>query len=362
MKSKPILTYCLILLSVFLIMPDLAHAEGNLQNQVMIFVDDTLIKTPGRLFQGSTMMPLRNVLEEVGAYVSWNPEEHRIVITKDRQRIELAPEKDSAKIIPDEEITLDQPVMTLRGTSWLPLRSILELFDLQVAWEEEHQVVRITTGNQEEKLDDLIEQIDVSDMVPDEDGENVVYLTFDDGPSYITPGLLDILDEYNAKATFFVIGQEVQAQPHIVRRIHQEGHLVGNHSFIHHQEKLYASTESFEEEVIQAEEVIQGITGERPRVFRPPYGAHPDLTEEHMQVLRDRGYHNYFWNVSSGDTAAPPPGAEVIAENVLTGIQNTPSPIVLLHDSRGKENTKKAVEQVLRELTFEGYQFEVLPH
>ncbi len=102
-------------------------------------------------------------------------------------------------------------------------------------------------------------------------GKNKLYLTFDDGPNPVyTPKILDILKERNIKATFFLIGEEAEKYPDIVKRIHQEGHSIGNHTHTHSNlSKL--SKKEIRNEIIKCSEAIRNITGERPSLLRPPF-------------------------------------------------------------------------------------------
>ncbi|ACB85864.1 polysaccharide deacetylase family protein [Natranaerobius thermophilus] len=332
--------------------------QGGVVEQIHIVVDDTALETPGRLQNGRTMVPLRGVFEQVGASVNWDSEEEIITIIKDWDRLELSPGTKKAEKNYDEIIKLEEAPFTSRGTTWLPLRAIGELFDLDVDWVSEHDLVRISTGEQEKDIGKIAE--DLKPIETDQSGK-VVYLTFDDGPSHITPEVLDILDEYNARATFFVIGQQAEAMPHIIRRIHNEGHLIANHSYTHDYDKVYDSPESFEEELLKTEEVIKDITGKRTTIFRPPGGEHPNMTDEKREILQEHGYTLYNWSVSAGDTATPTPSSEVIKNNVLGGVRGSNGAVVLMHDSASRENTKKALSEILRELSFEGYSFPTLP-
>lgn len=143
------------------------------------------------------------------------------------------------------------------------------------------------------------------------DGSNVVYLTYDDGPTYTeTIRLLDVLDTYGVKATFFVTGESVQNYPASARAIVERGHQIGCHSVTHIYDKLYASTESLEEELLRWEEIVTaaGITlDDAHKLFRYPGGSNNTAiggtaqSQEMTDMLASHSYRVYDWNVVTND-------------------------------------------------------------
>ncbi len=162
----------------------------------------------------------------------------------------------------------------------------------------------------------------------------IVYLTFDDGPnSAFTPQILDILRDHGVKATFMVVGRNVQINPAVLRRIRQEGHAVGNHSY-NHDYGLFRSPAGFAADLERAEAAISSLTGVRPRIYRPPGGPH-HLTPACREILRARGYRVVAWNVTSADTDPHGVTPEQLVRNVVEGVRNLKGnapAIVLMHD------------------------------
>jgi len=158
-----------------------------------------------------------------------------------------------------------------------------------------------------------------------------VALTFDDGPSAYTEQILDILRDRNVRATFFVCGRNVERYPEILRRVQAEGHAIGNHSYSHpfpyfHRRAFFAS------QIDRTQEAIAKVTGERPRIFRPPYGArwiglYP--------VLRERGLRLINWS----DTGYDWLDKSNIAREATKGLG--PGSIILLHDGRNDLPTEQ---------------------
>ena len=172
-------------------------------------------------------------------------------------------------------------------------------------------------------------------------------MTFDDGPSAeYTPRLLDLLKARHLKATFFLIGQNVQAHPELVRRIIAEGHEVGNHTWDHPQlSKL--SDERATDEIEKTQDAIRTACGVTPVLLRPPYGA---LNKpEHVWIPQRLKLNVIYWSVDTLDWKHP--GAATITQRVLAGAR--PGAIILQHDIHGQ--TIDAMAAALDGLIAKGY-------
>ena len=184
-------------------------------------------------------------------------------------------------------------------------------------------------------------------------------LTFDDGPNgAATEKILDTLKHFNVKATFFLIGTNVNRYPEIARRIVREGHQVGNHTFSHPRFDRI-SFQEMTREIDAGANAISGATGVKPTWFRPPYGINGFGLEE---ICRAKGYAIAGWSGHAGDWN--PHCAVEIAERIIT--QATPGDILLLHDVRetrtdsDRQSTVDAVYLILERLTREGFRFVTL--
>jgi peptidoglycan/xylan/chitin deacetylase (PgdA/CDA1 family) len=189
-----------------------------------------------------------------------------------------------------------------------------------------------------------------------DDGRPIVYLTFDDGPSDYTPQVLSLLARYDAQATFFVLGEQVEIKPDQIRIEMLSGHYVGSHSY-DHTSLVGLSSEAFIAQMKRTEQAIVNATGDlhslghRVRYLRPPYG---DTDATVLQRAADLGYDVVLWDVDSEDWQRP--GAETISDYVLSNV--FPGAIVLMHDGgRDCEQSVEALETVLRELSVQGYAF-----
>lgn len=198
------------------------------------------------------------------------------------------------------------------------------------------------------------------EMPPVEEPEGkVIYLTFDDGPCGNTEKLLDMLKKYDAKATFFVVGNKSRVE--LIRRAYEEGHSIGVHTYTHVYEEMYASEEAFFKDFQATEQVIYEQTGEYTRLFRFPGGSGNTVSRGNKGIMTrltrymtDMGYRYFDWNVASGDCGE---GAtrETVASAVIGGIQRKEYPIVLQHDI--KPFSVNAVEDILIWGKENGYTF-----
>jgi peptidoglycan/xylan/chitin deacetylase (PgdA/CDA1 family) len=176
-----------------------------------------------------------------------------------------------------------------------------------------------------------------------------IAMTFDDGPSpETTPRLLDILKERNIKATFFMIGQNAERNPAIVKRILAEGHEIGNHSWTHPQlSKL--SDDRVTEEINKTQDAIKNASGYTPVLLRPPYGAITARQKEWIE--KQFGLSVIIWSVDPFDWKRP--GASVIEQRILAGAR--PGAIILSHDIH--KQTIDAMPATLDALAAKGFKF-----
>lgn len=186
--------------------------------------------------------------------------------------------------------------------------------------------------------------------------QKVVALTFDDGPySPYTEQLLDILQENNISATFFLVGENVEKHPEVVKRIVDEGHQIGNHTY-HHVDLLKKDSKTIEEEIDRTSKAIAKITGVVPHLVRPPHGFRDPVV---MDIMAERHLKVVEWSVMSRDWTNP--GVEVIVDRTLQKVKN--GSIILLHDGDGiaskasRQQSVEATRRIIQNLTAQGYKF-----
>jgi len=189
---------------------------------------------------------------------------------------------------------------------------------------------------------------------PPADGP-VVHLTFDDGPNATyTPQVLDLLAAHDARATFFVVGEQVADHPDIAARIVDEGHAIGNHTWSH--ARLTEVPEAtFTREILDTQAIVEEATGTTPSCLRPPFGARDETVN---QGAADLGLEMAMWDIDPRDWERP--GTDAIVDHVLAEVE--PGAVVLLHDGfRDREQTVAATERLLEWLTDQGYRVTPMP-
>lgn len=216
----------------------------------------------------------------------------------------------------------------------------------------------LTSG--EETLDSQSElyELEQSHLTDEEKypGKQLVYLTFDDGPSKYTDEILDILAEYDVKATFFTIAKEGYDDQY--NRIVSEGHTLGMHSYSHKYSSIYASLDCFAEDVTAISSFLTEKTGIRPKFYRFPGGSSNKVSKTPVQdmihYLSSEDYVYYDWNVSSEDASSTMRDTNVIVKNVVNGVGNKTTAVVLMHDAASKRTTVEALPIIIETLQKKG--------
>lgn len=193
--------------------------------------------------------------------------------------------------------------------------------------------------------------------------EKVVYLTFDDGPGgKITLQVLDTLKAENVPATFFVIGCQVKGQEDTILRMKNEGHSIGLHSFSHNRNKLYCGDEGFLKEMIQDQETLYEVTGERYNILRFPFGCNNQsykLTQKLVDSLHEKNFKIYDWNTDSGDGANHNLAPESIIKKACKN-NDKDTVIILMHCSYINKNSAKALPSIIKYYKDQGYVFKAI--
>ena len=215
----------------------------------------------------------------------------------------------------------------------------------------------------EQKYEDLLkriseqsveETVDTQPLENEWDGIRRVYLTFDDGPSIYTDQILEILDEYNVKATFFVTGEEAETNPERYKAIVDHGHSIGMHSYTHKYSEVYKNKESFIKDYTKIRDYLTETVGVTPTIYRFPGGSSNTVSSTDMDELCDylteQGIVYYDWNISSGDASHYPLSAQRITKNCLKNVTNFHDAVILMHDVSTKATTVEALPAIIEGL------------
>ncbi|SCJ89573.1 Bifunctional xylanase/deacetylase precursor [uncultured Clostridium sp.] len=207
------------------------------------------------------------------------------------------------------------------------------------------------------------------------DGKKIVYLTFDDGPSATnTPKILDVLDIYNVKATFFVLGQSIESNEVARALIKEEvkrGHAIANHTYSHDYSYLYPNgnmnVDNIVSDIEKNNKLLREVLGKdfNTRVIRFPGGYWSWSGRESMRdKMIENGYCNIDWNALNGDAEGKVKNSDELFQRTKESIErlgdNADSIVILMHDTYGKEETVKALPQVIEYLQGKGYEFRTI--
>ena len=192
-----------------------------------------------------------------------------------------------------------------------------------------------------------------------------VYLTFDDGPSENTGEILDILKEKNAKATFFVTGNN-QEHDDMIKRAFSEGHSIGLHTYTHDYATVYASEDAYFADLQKVSDLVESITGTKSMIIRFPGGSSNTISAKYVKGLmttltkavRDKGYQYFDWNCDSTDASGNNVPVEKLVSNATSCTANHVD--ILMHDTDAKDTTVQALPQIIDYYRSQGYTFKGL--
>lgn len=211
-----------------------------------------------------------------------------------------------------------------------------------------HNPTKVSNNNSQ------LQTINEKDNLAVEGDVHKVYLTFDDGPSENTNEILDILDDYGVKATFFVNGRTDEKSLAAYKRIVEEGHTIAMHSYSHKYSDIYSSLDAFKADYEKIQNLIYDTTGVECLYYRFPGGSSNRVSNtemsEYIKFLTEQGVQYYDWNVSSGDATSQAFTVDELVENVMRDVVKYKTSVVLLHDATTKSTTVQALPEMIEAL------------
>ncbi len=206
--------------------------------------------------------------------------------------------------------------------------------------------------------------VEKPEYIPHKAGDKVVYLTFDDGPSDYTLPLLDVLDRYGIKATFFDVGIRTDVAEKAMKETVKRRHVLAVHSYTHDFRSIYQSPNAFLEDFKKERDYIHSVTGVEPTIFRFAGGSingfNKGTAKSIITEMERRGYTYYDWNVDSQDATGNNIPTQQIYNNVIQGVKGKEKAIVLMHNTNLKRTTLEILPSIIEELQRMGYRFDVL--
>ena len=190
------------------------------------------------------------------------------------------------------------------------------------------------------------------------------FLTFDDGPSSNTSQILDILNERGIKATFFVLGSNVEKSPEMVKRMYDEGHFIANHGYSHVYETIYQSPQAVLDEYNKCNQLVRDAIGEQEynsHLFRFPGGLvggkYADIKNQANDLLLQNDIVHVDWNALNGDSETTSPTIEYEVQRIQETVGDKQSVVILMHDAQAKTVTVEALPTIIDYLKGQGYEF-----
>ncbi|SDM42276.1 Peptidoglycan/xylan/chitin deacetylase, PgdA/CDA1 family [Paenibacillus jilunlii] len=363
----PIKKVVLLFMSFFLcfgILQTTAGAAGA-NRSLKLGVNDSLTGITAISEKSTYYVPLRALATELKWTLTGLPD--GIQVDGGGRTLRLLGNNEGARL---QDGTIAKADTFLRdGTLMVPLK-ISAYLGYRISFEPDKYLLRVQDGSA--TLDDTAfvskYQQELAPPAPAEPAQNppaakpgkTLYLTFDDGPSATTSELLDILDKYGVKATFFMLGPNMNRYPSQVKRIVEEGNGFGLHGMTHRKEKFYASASAALAEMNGDNAVLRKITGTGTTLIRTPYGSKPYFTKTFRDKVLGQGYHLWDWNVDSDDWKYKEDSVTIY--NTVMGQvhklhKSKTSPIILMHDQKA---TLKVLPRLLESLKKEGYTFEII--
>lgn len=265
--------------------------------------------------------------------------------------------EEEAEKLKQENLALQDALETMEESQEENDSYVVELKERLEAYEAGKKPKEVREKSYQKKYENLY----AYDKLSGKTEEKTVYLTFDDGPSDRTSEILDILDQYEIKATFFTVYKAASKYQDVYKEILDRGHTLAIHTYTHEYRQIYSSVSAYLKDYNKMYEFLLEKTGQRTRIFRFPGGSKNAYNKAYYKDIIDemerRGFIYFDWNVDSGDAVG---GATVksIKKNTLDGVKaRSGVSIVLMHDANGKVYTVEALPDIIEELLNDGYTF-----
>lgn len=208
-----------------------------------------------------------------------------------------------------------------------------------------------------------VKNIKIKNINPSVISDKTIYLTFDDGPSYLTEKILDILKEENIPATFFVTSRGIDTYSNVIKRMQEENHTIALHTSTHNYSYIYSSDENYFKDLEEIRNKVYNITGVKSRIIRLPGGSSNTVSKKYSKGiitritnrLTENDFYYFDWNIDSLD-ASGSISKEVIYNSVTQNIHSGTN-VVLMHDSSTKETTVLALKDIIKYAKDNGYTF-----
>ncbi|OPJ63329.1 polysaccharide deacetylase [Clostridium chromiireducens] len=194
-----------------------------------------------------------------------------------------------------------------------------------------------------------------------DENKKIIYLTFDDGPSYkVTNKVLDILKDNEVNATFFLIGNQIEGKEDVVKRIYDEGNSIGLHTYTHNFRRIYCDEDKFIQEMIDCRSEIQKVVGISPNIIRFPGGSCKHLSKSYLNKLHENDFRVYDWDLDNCDGLNPQDSPYNLYRKAIKGSDKMNNIILLMHCTDMNRNTCQALPKIIKFYKNSGYEFKTI--
>lgn len=356
MIKKGIILYIALILALIFSSTMTTAADNYISYGV--FVDNAKLdqSVSVQAFNGFDYISISQLKSNLSITIKEDKATDSILISNKIKTIKIT--KNTFVEVNGEKSQLDVPVISKNNNIYVPIAAFVDLLGYEIEIMDDVKCIRIKTKAEAVLVGKLVDaelvkaipaSKTVSSIYP-----RVAYLTFDDGlDKTITPLVLDILKENNVKATFFIVGNTIERNKDLLKRMIAEGHSIGNHTYTHRKELIYSSPEGLKNELAKTNNAIYNAIGIRTDLFRPPYGGTYIKGEDQKAVLT--AYRTILWNVDSMDSRGKGVSSATILNNVINQVKNKKSANIIMHDSSTHMETVKALPGIIKHLKDNGF-------
>lgn len=364
---KRIITLLLLIISLYTFHINVNANQENKSKEdyVVLVYDDNRVMSADyipRIRNGSTYVSLESIAEFLDITITNYADDTVINLDKDGEYLSILPDRKILKTSTGISLPLEMTVS--EGLIQIPVKPILNYFAYNCSYiAKDNLLVPMIRIKKEGKVEDKdiytrlhrdidtefyrIKMLSVLPRVATE--KKVIFITFDDGPNLNTTGILDNLDKYDMKATFFMLGNSMNSHKDTVERMQDSGHGLGLHGITHNRYKVYKNAESVVNEMDLACTYLQNITHYKTNVIRVPYGSKPYLTQAQYDNILKKHYMLWDWNIDSYDSRKGATPKKIYNETIsqLKKLSHNKKkiPVILFHDTN---NTLQALPDILK--------------
>jgi peptidoglycan/xylan/chitin deacetylase (PgdA/CDA1 family) len=352
MKKREIIILTILIMTL-LFMSNIAYVYADDYNNYGIFVNTTKLDQSCvvAVFNDLSYVPLNKIKHNLNLTIKEEKTNNTITIINREISIKIT-RGNLIEINGGVQQQLDTPLIYKDNNIYFPVLGLIDILGYKIEPMDDVQCIRIKTSSDTTSIGKLID-IEMRKAV-NSNYPKVAYLTFDDGlNSKVTPIILDILKQNEVKATFFIVGNTIEKNTSLLKRMLAEGHSIGNHSYTHKKENLYTSAAGLRSEIDKTNTAIYNAMGITTKLFRPPYGGPYVKKAEFQEVLKI--YNTILWNVDSGDSKALNVGRGTILNNIKNQVKNKRSAVIIMHDSATHMETALALPDIIRYLKENGF-------